>query len=363
MAASPSTVRLSSLADLPKLAADTLIDARSPAEFAEDHLPGAVNLPVLDDAERGRIGTIYVQESRFRARRIGAALLARNVARHLEGPLADRDGGWRPMVYCWRGGQRSGGFAAILAQIGWRVGVLDGGYRSWRRLVVRLLYEGPLPGPLIALDGNTGTAKTELLGLLAERGVQTVDLEALAGHRGSLFGGLPDAAQPGQKRFETGLAAALAAFDPGRPVVVEAESARIGALVLPPAFWSALRSAPRLQIVAPLAQRAAYLSRAYVDLTADPALLMGVIERLRPYHARDAIARWQALAAAGDFIGLAGELMAQHYDPRYARARARQTVPTRAFAAETLDPDGLQALADRIAASLSDTGWRALSPA
>ena len=182
------TLTLSSLAEIPALPFDEIIDVRAPLEFAEDHIPGAVNLPVLDDAERARVGTIYVQDSRFRARKIGAALVAQNAARHLQTHLADHPGSWRPLVYCWRGGQRSGSFASILEQIGWRVAVLEGGYQAYRRQVVAALYDTPIAHPFILLDGDTGTAKTALLQRLRSRGVQILDLEALAGHRGSLFG-------------------------------------------------------------------------------------------------------------------------------------------------------------------------------
>ena len=174
---------------------DTVIDVRSPAEFREDHVPGAINLPVLDNAERARVGTIYKQQSPFLARKIGAALVFRNASAHIEGPLAGFDGSWRPLVYCWRGGQRSGSFAWMLAQIGWRPDVVQGGYKSYRRLVTQRLYEAPLGLRLIQLGGYTGTAKTEVLGLLAQRGVQVLDLEGLARHRGSLLGEMPGGSQ------------------------------------------------------------------------------------------------------------------------------------------------------------------------
>ena len=227
---------------------DDLIDVRSPAEFAEDHVPGAISLPVMSNEERARVGTIYVQESPFLARKIGAAVVARNAAAHIEGPLADRDGGWRPLVYCWRGGQRSGSFATILSQIGWRAETVEGGYRSWRRLVQGALYEGTLPHRLVLLDGLTGTAKTEILHRLDRLGTQVLDLEGLAGHRGSLLGGMPGG-QPSQKGFETALATRLAALDPGRPVLAEAESSKVGDLALPPAIWSAMRAAKRIEVV------------------------------------------------------------------------------------------------------------------
>jgi tRNA 2-selenouridine synthase len=336
---------------------DDVIDVRSPAEFADDHLPGAINLPVLDDAERARVGTVYKQVNPFTARKLGAALVARNAARHLEGVLADRPGGWRPLVYCWRGGQRSGSFATILREIGWRVETIAGGYRAWRRLVVRDVHERPLAVPVVVLDGDTGSAKTAILGRLAAQGVQTLDLEDLARHRGSLFGHLA-AAQPSQRAFEGALALALARLDPARPVVVEAESALIGACRIPPSLWKAMCAAPRIALAVPRPARARYLVTAYADLTADRDRLRRVIESLRPLHPREVIEGWTALAAAGADAALAEALMAAHYDPRYARHRARMPAPAAVVAAAALDPPALDDLAARVAAAV-----RALAPA
>jgi tRNA 2-selenouridine synthase len=348
---------LTSLTQVAALGFDDIIDVRAPAEWAEDHIPGAVSLPVLDDAERARVGTIYKRESPFRARKVGAALVAKNAAAHLEGPLAEKPGGWQPLVYCWRGGQRSGSFASILSQIGWRVETVAGGYKSYRALVVQALYDAPIPSPVIVLDGNTGTAKTELLALIAERAVQVIDLEGLANHRGSLFGNRAGG-QPSQKAFESRLATALAALDPARPVVVEAESSRIGRCKLPPRLWRAMVAAPRIAISAPLAVRAAYLARAYADLTADPAGLLQVIERLRPMQSADTINRWQTMAVTGAFEPLAEDLMALHYDPRYAKQRSQTDAPQpQVIETHSLDDAALSQIADHLAGLVKrDTG-------
>jgi tRNA 2-selenouridine synthase len=341
-------VVLNSLADVLALDFDDIIDVRAPAEWAEDHMPGAISLPVLDDAERARVGTIYKQVSPFTARKIGAALVAKNAALHLEGPLADKTGGWRPLVYCWRGGQRSGSFASILSQIGWRVEVVAGGYKSWRRLVVDALYTAPFPHRLVVLDGNTGSAKTEVLNLLPARGVQVIDLEGLANHRGSLFGSV--GAQPSQKAFEGRLALALARLDPSRPVVVEAESAKVGECRLPPRLWRAMVEAPRVAIAAPRRARAGYLVRAYADLVADVARLDGVVASLALAHPREVIAEWRGMVAEGRFVDLAEGLMARHYDPRYGKHRARMAVPFTEVAVEGLED--LNGLADRVAGAV-----------
>lgn len=345
-------VALTSLTQIAALGFDTIIDVRSPAEWAEDHVPGAISLPVLSNDERARVGTIYKQESPFRARKVGGALVARNAAAHLEGPLADKDGGWKPLVYCWRGGMRSGSFATILRSVGWRADVIEGGYKAWRRLVVAQVYDLPVPAPVVVLDGNTGSAKTAVLALLAARGVQVIDLEALARHRGSLFGAMPGG-QPSQKAFEGALALALAGLDPARPVVIEAESAKVGNCRLPPRLWRAMVAAPRIEIVAPRAERARHLAQAYGDLIADPARLAATIALLRPLHAAGVIAEWQAMAAAGAYEPLADSLMALHYDPRYARHRARVAVPVTRVDAPGLAPAALPALADAVMAQLS----------
>ena len=300
---------------------DTVIDVRAPSEFAEDHLPGAINLPVLSDAERAQVGTIYKQVSPFDARKLGGAMVAANAARHIAGPLAGFSGGWRPLVYCWRGGQRSGAFATILAQIGWRVGRIEGGYKAWRALVVARV-AAPVTAPVIVLDGNTGSAKTEILHRLAARGHQVIDLEGLAHHRGSLFGAMPGG-QPSQKLFESRLAMALEGIDPSRPLLIEAESSRIGQINLPRGIWAAIIAAPRLHLAVPLAARAAYTARAYADATADPDRVAAIIQSLRPLHPSERIAVWMGLCDAGDWTGLSAALMRDHYDPRYEKHRAR----------------------------------------
>ena len=338
-----------SAADLLAHGYDTLIDVRSPSEFAEDRIPGAVSLPALNDAERARVGMIYVQESSFLARKIGAALVARNAAAHIEGPLADRGGGWRPLVYCWRGGQRSDSFVTILSHIGWRAEQVEGGYRSWRRLVQRALYESALPHRVVLLDGLTGTGKTELLHRLDRLGAQVLDLEGLARHRGSLLGAMLGG-QPGQKAFETALIARLSAFDPTRPVLAEAESSKVGDLVLPPALWSAMRTAPRIEVTASLHARACYLAEAYADLIHEPERLEHLLRQFIPLRGRTTVDRWIALLRAGDVPSLASSLMIDHYDPAYRRSRARHpAIPLHSVAAGALTDTDLDQAAEQIA--------------
>lgn len=333
---------------------DSLIDVRSPAEYAEDHIPGAVNLPVLSNAERAEIGRIYTQESPFLARKRGAALVARNAATHLLGPLSGKEGAWRPLVYCWRGGQRSGSFATILSQVGWRVGLVEGGYQSWRRQAHDFLYNQTFAEKVVLLDGLTGTAKTDILHAAAGMGAQVLDLEGMANHRGSLLGAR-SGGQPSQKHFETRLAAALARLDPARPVLIEAESNKIGECHIPPALWEAMKSAPALIIDAPIEARAAYLARAYCDLIDDPAQLAARLEGIRALRGADIYQGWLNLMNMRDYNGLSRALMEQHYDPAYRKSRAQRARPVIAtLHSERLDASAQARLAVEIVGRIKE---------
>lgn len=343
---------LTSLADLQTLSADTIIDVRAPAEYAEDHIPGAINLPVLNDAQRAEVGTIYTQDSPFSARKIGGALVAQNTAHHLQTELFAHDGSWQPLVYCWRGGQRSGAFATILDQVGWRVLLLKGGYQSYRRAIVQTLYEGSIPHRIVLIEGGTGTAKTALLHHLANAGAQMLDLEGLAAHRGSLFGRIATE-QPSQKMFETRTAAALMSLDPGKVTFVEAESSKIGERMIPPSLWAKMSSAKRIHITAPLPARGRFLCRAYADLTQDSAYLGALIDQLRPYHATEQIMSWHAQAQAGDWRSLAEGLIATHYDPRYTKSAARRPAAEHRLELPDLEDETLLHTAVTLAAQIT----------
>jgi len=340
---------------------DAVIDARSPGEFALDHLPGALNLPVLSDAERAEVGTIYVQDSRFNARRIGAAYVARNVAAHLQTALADRPGSFRPLVYCWRGGMRSNAMATILAQVGWRTAVVRGGYQAYRREVTARLYDSEPKLRVVLIDGHTGSGKTEILARLAERGVQTLDLEGLAAHRGSLFGHIPGRPQPTQKLFESRLLSAIDRLDPARPVAVEAESSKVGERMVPPVLWKAMAEAPRIELSAPPGARARYLAAAYGDVVDDREALRAAFERLPTYPGRQRLADWRRMVDEGAWEALALALMEQHYDPAYRRSSRKHARPTlRRIELADLSPGAIARAADEVAALVGtfalDTG-------
>jgi tRNA 2-selenouridine synthase len=347
-----SGIEILERADRESLAAfDAIIDVRTPAEFALDHAPGAINLPVLSDAERAEVGTIYVQESRFKARRVGAAYVSRNIGHHLVTALADCEGGFRPLLYCWRGGMRSNAMATILSQVGWRTTVLAGGYMTWRRHVTARLYDTPLPFRLVLIDGYTGSGKTEVLQRLAARGQQVIDLEGLAVHRGSLFGRLSGQPQPSQKMFESQLLSLLENLDPARPVFVEAESSKVGQRMVPPALWQAMAVAPRVELTASPQARAAYLVRAYRDIVEDRAALDEALRRLPTPPGRKRLEAWGELADAGAFEDLALALMEVHYDPAYHRSSRKDARPSLGVLdVAGLEAGDLDAAADQIAA-------------
>jgi tRNA 2-selenouridine synthase len=303
---------------------DTLIDARSPAEFADDHLPGAVNWPVLDDAERELVGTLYVQQSPLVARKRGAALVSRRIADLIDSRLQDKPREWRPLVYCWRGGQRSGSLALVLAQIGFRTAQLQGGYKAFRARVRADLEQQPRRFSYRVLCGRTGSGKTRLLQALHEAGAQVLDLEGLACHRGSILGGLPGQPQPSQKRFDTLVWQALAGFDPAQPVFVESESARIGALRVPPALLEAMHGQGAcVRIQTSDAARIEMLLDDYRDSMNDPEPLCQLLGALVELRGHELVGRWQALARQGHWPELIAALMAEHYDPLYERSMQR----------------------------------------
>ncbi len=333
---------------------DAVIDARAPGEFAEDHLPGAASMPVLNDDERARVGTLYKQVSVFEAKKLGAALVSKNIARHIEEHLLDKPKSWRPLVYCWRGGQRSGAFSHILREIGWDAHRLQGGYKSWRQHVIGQLALLPPQVKFRVVSGATGSGKSRLLEALHARGAQVLHLEELAAHKGSVLGNLPGRPQPAQKGFESQLLAALSALDLAQPVFVEAESRKIGRLQLPDALLEAIRAAPGLRVEAPLAARVEFLLHDYDYAVADPAWLIERLNHLKGLQSRETLERWQALVAAGDFPALVEELLTQHYDPLYRRSQAHNYDSfgdaTR-LTAERLDPGALDRLATEILAT------------
>ena len=332
---------------------DTLIDARSPAEFALDHVPGAINCPVLDDEERRIVGTLYKQQGAFEARRVGGAMVAANLARHLRERFADRPASWKPLVYCWRGGLRSGSMVTWLRLVGWDAQQLAGGYKSFRRHVVAQIDALCPQLQLRVICGATGSAKTRVLQALAAQGEQVLDLEEAACHKGSLLGGLPGVPQPSQKSFETQVVTRLEGFDLARPIYVEGESPRIGKISLPVPLVTRMREAPVIEVAASPQARLDYLLRDYAYLGNEPEALAAQLGKLKEMQGKETVSRWQQWALAGELSLLFEELMSLHYDPHYQRSQERhfrQWAARRSVEAGALDDAGIAGLAGRIRA-------------
>ncbi len=314
-------MKFASLATVTQLSEfDEVIDVRSPSEFAIDHVPSAVSLPMLDDDERARIGTLYKQVSSFEAKKIGAALVARNIANHIETKLITRPKYWRPLVYCWRGGNRSAALAHVLQKIGWDAHTLDGGYKAYRRHVVAEIENlAPLFQYRIVC-GPTGSGKSRLLEELARQGGQVLDLEELAAHRGSVLGNLPDRPQPAQKLFESRLWHILRGFDPKRPVFIEAESKKIGVLRVPEVLINRMWQSACVKVDVPIDARIDFLKQEYSHFLSDFADLEEKLNCLNSLHGEKKIATWLDHARREDWNTLVEELLTQHYDPAYQRS-------------------------------------------
>ncbi len=311
------------MANLAQLAEfDEVVDVRTPSEFAEDHVPGAVNRPVLSDEERVRVGTLYKQVSAFTGRKAGAALVSHNIARHVEASFMDKPKSWRPLIYCWRGGKRSEAMVHILREIGWDAQRLEGGYKAYRRAVVAELPQLARRCRLRVVCGLTGAGKSRLLEALDRLGAQVLDLEKLAAHRGSVLGKLPDEPQPAQKMFESGIWWRLRSFGAQRAVFVESESKRIGALQVPDELMSAMRESECVRVETAIATRVQLLQEQYAHFVADPAVLGRQLDCLMQLHGRAAIESWKELAQRREWDVLVRELLERHYDPAYTRSIA-----------------------------------------
>lgn len=347
----PAALAAARLADF-----DTVIDARSESEYAEDHLPGAVNWPSLGDAERARVGTIYKQDSPFEARKIGAALVAANLARHIQREVLDKPKGWQPLVYCWRGGKRSGALSLVLDQIGFRVTLVEGGYKAFRGAVLAQMPELAQRLQYRVVCGPTGVGKTRLLQALAAAGAQVLDLEGLACHRSSVLGLVPGQPQPSQKAFDTRIWDALRRLDPARPVFVESESRKVGNVAVPQALIAAMRASPCLRLDLPDDERVALLLEDYGFFVDDPELFCRRLDALVQLRGKAVVERWQEMVRAGELETVVRELLHTHYDPGYSASIERnfaQYAQARRCALADRSAGAMARLAREIAASVS----------
>jgi tRNA 2-selenouridine synthase len=333
---------------------DEIIDARSPAEFAEDHLPGAINLPVLNNEERARVGSLHKQTSAFEAKKVGAALVSRNIADHLDTYFTAKPKGYRPLVYCWRGGSRSGAFNTILRAVGWPAAQLEGGYKAYRRHVIEQLEQLPRQFTYRVICGPTGVGKSRFLRALNDCGAQILDLEELAAHMGSVLGAYPHRPQPGQKYFETLIWDHMRRFDPAKPVFVESESKKIGNLQTPDALLTGMRASACINLTAAIPVRVALLKEEYAHFLADPQALGRQLDCLTQIQGKERVDTWKAQGESGQWEALVADLLLRHYDPAYTRSLGHNFVkaplsPT--FALPDHRPEAFRALAEKIVAS------------
>lgn len=302
---------------------DEIIDARSPGEFTDDHLPGAISLPVLNDAERAMVGTLHKQSSAFEAKKVGAALVAHNIAHHLETYFRDKPRNYRPLIYCWRGGSRSGAMTTILRSVGWNAAQLEGGHKAYRHHVIEELARLPAQLDFRVICGPTGVGKSRFLREMKACNAQVLDLEDLAAHMGSVLGAYPTRPQPAQKLFESRVWHALQGFDPSRPIFVESESKKIGNLQTPDELLKHMRAAQCINLHADIPVRVELLKQEYVHFLSDTELLGQKLDCLTAIQGKERIENWKALSRAGAWDELVAELLIHHYDPAYTRSLGR----------------------------------------
>jgi tRNA 2-selenouridine synthase len=302
---------------------DTIIDARSEDEYLEDHLPGAVNWPTLNNEERKAVGTTYKQVNAFEAKKRGAAIAARNISAHIERDVIDKPKDWKPLAYCWRGGKRSGSLSLILSEIGFRVTLIEGGYKAFRAAVLEDITRLAPKFEWRVICGTTGSGKTRLLQALAQAGAQVLDLEALARHRSSVLGAIPGVPQPTQKHFDTLVWNALRRLDPARAVFVESESKKVGNVAVPDALITAMRAAPCLNLVLADAERVALLMEDYDYFVQNHEAFCERLDALTELRGKKVVESWKEQVRSGRIQNVVLELLTQHYDPGYVQSMNR----------------------------------------
>jgi tRNA 2-selenouridine synthase len=297
---------------------DTIIDVRSPLEFAEDHIVGAINCPVLSDLERQKVGTIYKKESSFKAKIIGSSLTAKNIAFHIENKFMEKKGSWQPLIYCWRGGQRSKAFSIVLSEVGWRTNQLKGGYKEYRNQVINFLDNIGPKLKITLISGKTGSAKTKILKSIENEGGQILDLEGLANHKGSLLGKIPDLIQPSQKFFESLIFNKIQKLNLKDKIYIEAESSKIGNIHIPKSIWKKMINSPRIEISANVELRAKFLVSDYDYMCNDPTLINPIIKGLKNRLSKKLFDEWTNLIDKKKWFDLTKSFLENHYDPSYS---------------------------------------------
>ena len=297
---------------------DTIIDVRSPSEFETDHIVGAINCPILYDDERQKVGTIYKQISSFKAKIIGSSLSAKNIAFHIEKEFLEKKGSWKPLIYCWRGGQRSKAFSIVLSEVGWRTYQLSGGYKEYRNDIIKYLDNIGMKLKIILISGKTGSAKTKILHSIRDQGAQILDLEGLARHKGSLLGAIPNLKQPSQKFFESLLFYEINKLNLKKNIFIEAESSKVGNVHIPKSIWSNMILSKRIEVVADVNTRAKFLIDDYQYMCKNPILIKPMIKGLKTRLSNNLIDSWEKLIDEKKWFELTKSFLENHYDSSYS---------------------------------------------
>ena len=301
---------------------DEIIDVRTPLEFAEDRIVGAINLPVLSNEQRVTVGTLYARD-RMAARKLGAGLISGNISQHILNHFIDKPGNYKPLIYCWRGGQRSRSMALILNQIGFDAHIFQGGYKEYRKEVRDHVQENVKKNSIddfhfILMSGTTGNGKSRILEALKERGEQMLHLEELAKHKGSVLGNYPGEPQPNQKYFESEIYKTLQFdFIPEKVVWVEYESFKIGNITVPKKVSNKMMESNRIHIEVDLEDRIQFILKDYDYICNDKPHLMECFKRLDRLAGKKKCDEWRNLVEEDKFEALVRDLIVEYYDKCY----------------------------------------------
>lgn len=298
-----------------------VIDVRAPKEFSQGHIPNAHNLPLFDDHQRSVVGTAYRHNGRQAAILKGLEMVGpkmRDLAEQ-SWAIAKQPGApdGRVLMHCWRGGMRSQSVAWLLEQTGMQVQLLEGGYKSYRRFVLQQFQQA---WPLVVISGLTGAGKTRQLRNLRHAGQQVIDLEQLANHQGSVFGGFDQAPQPTVEQFENNLAHLLGKMAPAKPIWIEDESQSIGKVAVPTPFFKQYRLAPAIFLDVPREARARFLAAHYGNI--DVAEIESGIESIRDRLGGQNVNRAKRFLAENRWVDCADCLL-EYYDKAYLKSQQK----------------------------------------
>jgi len=266
---------------------------------------------------------MYKQINSFEAQKKGAGLVAANIAQHIDEKVLALPRTWQPLIYCWRGGKRSGSLATVLGAIGFKVHLVEGGYKAFRTAVLEDIPACVAPLKFQVICGPTGSGKTLLLTKLKEQGAQTLDLEQLAAHRSSVLGKLPGTQQPSQKAFETALWYELTQLDPNKWVFVESESRKIGNLNIPESLIHKMRASECIDLQMPTPDRVKLLLDEYSFFVEDKELFTSRLSALLTLLGKEVLQRWQGWIDTNQIPNVVEELLCLHYDPAYRASISR----------------------------------------